>query len=146
MEEETLHRDKNIIVCSECSGIMRYRSRGVYVCESCGHEALDDFGKVNAFLEKRGPSNVFEIAEGTGLERKRVSALLKEGRLQVAESSSVALVCARCGMPIRFGEYCSSCAEKMRNLDERNSKKGVYNALNDIKQGADGKMRFIDDK
>lgn len=135
----------SLIICCECSGVMQYKGAGTYVCEHCGHEELDDYGVVRRFLEKRGPSNIFEIAEGTGLNRSVISGLFKEGRLEVAKSSAVAVTCARCGMPIRSGEYCSKCDAEMKALGERNKKKGIYNVL---KEGGkdDGKMRFLGDE
>ncbi|MEE3467601.1 MAG: hypothetical protein VZQ83_04105 [Eubacterium sp.] len=132
----------SLIICSECEGVMRYRGAGIYVCEHCGHEEMDDYGKVRAFLEKRGPSNAFEISEGTGLSRTTVINLLKDGRLEVAKSSTVGLVCARCGMAIRTGEYCLKCENEVRQeMDARNQKRGIYNAL---LQETDNKMRFLD--
>ena len=144
--DETYDLDPSIVVCSECSGVMRYRGGGIYRCETCGHEVLDDYGKVRQFLEKRGPSNVFEISAGTGLSRSVVNRMLKEGRLQVSAHSSVNLLCARCGMPIRYGEYCNRCQSEISELDARNRKKGVYNVFNSEQETGDGKMRFLNDK
>ncbi|MBO4396563.1 MAG: hypothetical protein J5819_09490 [Eubacterium sp.] len=141
--DDSYNINPSIIVCSECSGIMRYKGAGRYVCEDCKHEVLDDFGKVRQFLEKRGPSNVFEISAGTGIPRSVVNKLLKDGRLQVSPHSEVGLVCSRCGMAIRFGEYCNRCQEEISNIEARNKKKGIYNVFNEEKE--DGKMRFLQD-
>ena len=140
MSEEYLSANPSLVVCSECSGVMRYRGAGIYVCEDCKHEEMDDYGKVRAFLEKRGPSNVFEISAGTGLSRGAVTRLLKDGRLEVSKSSSVSLVCSRCGLAIRYGEYCSRCQEELKGLEARNKKKGIYNAL---LEETNDKMRFL---
>ena len=145
MSEEGISVKHSIVVCSECSGVMRYKGAGTYVCDDCGHEELDDYGIVRRFLEKRGPSNIFEIAEGTGLPRAVISGLFKDGRLEVARSSAVSVYCKRCGMPIRTGEYCSKCQEEVDKLGERNGKKGTYNALKDLER-EDGSMRFLDKK
>ena len=142
-EENQFAPDPSLVVCRECSGVMQYRGGGIYICEHCGHEEMDDYGKVRAFLEKRGPSNAFEIAEGTGLSRTRVVNLLKDGRLEISRSSSQTLFCERCGMPIRSGEYCSKCENEVKGLEERNRKKGIYNAL--LKE-SDDKMRFLGNK
>ena len=50
---EELTINPALVVCKECSGVMRYRGGGLYVCEECKHEELDDYGKVRQFLEKR---------------------------------------------------------------------------------------------
>ena len=146
MEDEIFDVNPGIIKCSECSGIMRYKGAGIYACEDCGHEEMNDYGKVRAFLEKRGPSNIIEISAGTGLPRAKVSTLLKDGKLEVAPHSATRLYCLRCGMGIRFGDYCSRCQNEVNLLDERNRKKGTYNALKDIEEDKDSRMRFMDDK
>lgn len=145
MAEEGARIKHSTIVCSECSGVMRYKGAGTYVCEDCGHEELDDYGVVRRFLEKRGPSNIFEIAEGTGISRSVISGLFKEGRLEVSKSSQVTIYCHRCGMAIRSGEYCSRCQAEIDKLGERYNKKGTYNALKDM-NNEDGSMRFLDKK
>ncbi len=141
MSEEKNPIKHSTVVCSECSGVMRYKGAGTYVCDTCGHEELDDYGTVRRFLEKRGPSNIFEISEGTGLPRSVISGLFKDGRLEVAKSSAVSVYCKRCGMPIRTGEYCFSCQAEIDRRGER--KKGTYNALKGM-GGDDGSMRFLD--
>ena len=146
MEEQSLSIKPSLVVCTECSGVMRYKGAGTYVCEKCGHEEMNDYGIVRQFLEKRGPSNVFEISAGTGLSRSVIVGLLKEGRLEVAKSSTTGLVCMRCGLQIRHGEYCSRCQAELDSMESRNRKKGIYNAL--MEERGDGKMRFLseDDK
>lgn len=136
--EDLVEVNSEFIVCKECGGMVRYQSSGRHVCEDCGKVYLDDFGKVKAFLEKRGPSNIVEIAAGTGLSRTGVNKLLREGRIQVAENSQVLLLCESCGKPIKYGRYCQKCFDKL----EGNSKKAIYNALSDEDVSPE-KMRFL---
>ena len=143
MSDEAFDFNPSMVVCSKCSGIMRYKGGGAYACEDCGAEVLDDYGKVREFLDKRGPSNVMEIAAGTGLERSVVSKLLKDGRLEVSQHSSTQLFCRRCGMGIRYGEYCSRCQNEVEELHQRNIKKGVYNAIQEQTSEGSTKMRFL---
>ena len=42
----------------------------------------DDFGKIDQYLEKNGPSPAHEISRGTGVPTARVRELLVEGRLE----------------------------------------------------------------
>ena len=142
--DDELDFNPHIVVCRECEGAMIYKGTGRYVCEKCGHEEFDDYGKVRRFLETNGPSNIFEISEGTGLPRTKVTKLFKEGRLEVAKNSDAALICRRCGMPIRAGEYCSRCEAEMSGLENRNRKRGIYNVLNEDGTTKDGKMRFLE--
>lgn len=143
-ESNSRNIDQSTVVCTECKGYMQYKGAGVYACEKCGHEAMDDFGVVRQFLEIRGPSNILEISEATGLDRHKISHLLREGRLEVSKYSEVALCCNRCGMPIRTGEFCHKCQQEMDALNERNQKRGIYNSLKDDLAKGEGKMRFVD--
>ena len=141
MSEDIFNAKAALIVCRECSGVMRYQGAGVYKCDDCGHEEMDDYGKVRAFLEKHGPSNVFEIAAGTDLSRTTIVNLLKDGRLEVCKASSSHLVCKRCGMAIRAGEYCFRCEEELKAMGAKNQKKGTYNMLKE--EASEDKMRFL---
>ena len=145
MSREDFDLDPSTVVCTECSGVMRYKGGGTYVCQDCGHEVMDNYGKVRQFLEKRGPSNVFEISAGTGLSRAVVNNMLKDGRLQVSAHSSVNLICSRCGVPIRFGEYCNKCQADLNELDARNKRKGVINVFSKETGTGEEKMRFLKD-
>ena len=71
------------VKCSNCSGPMQHRGSGVYVCQNCGEEYLSDFGKIKKYLDENGPSDAFEIAQETGVSRKVIGELLREGRMQV---------------------------------------------------------------
>ena len=111
--DENMNIDPALVVCEKCGGIVRPRGSGVFACEDCGHEVMDDYGKVKTFLEKRGPSNILEISVGTGLERSVVSKLLSDGRIQVHQNATAGPTCANCGTPIQRGKYCTVCMSEM---------------------------------
>ncbi len=133
MSDEELEFDPGTVICEKCGGIVKFRGSGKYECSECGNIVLDDFGKVRDFLEKRGPSNIMEIAYATGLEKSVVSKLLMDGRIQVLQHSTNAKNCSRCGIPITRGKYCSECAELLSKIKKK--------ALTTKKDSS--KMRFL---
>lgn len=147
MEGDVVDINPATIVCTECGGMMLYKGAGVFRCEKCGHEEMNDYGKVRAYLEKNGPSNILEISAATDLPKHVISNLLKEGRLEVAsKANGGGHFCKRCGMGIRMGDYCSRCQSELDGLDDRNRKKGVYNSLKDSTGDSDSRMRFLGDE
>ncbi len=121
MSDEELEFDPGTVLCEKCGGIVKFRGSGEYECVDCGNVVLDDFGKVRQFLEKRGPSNIMEIAYATGLDKSVVSKLLMDGRIQVMQHTTEGKRCSRCGIPIARGKYCSEC----RQLISDSSRKGA---------------------
>ncbi len=75
--------EPNTIKCSACSGPMLHKGSGLYECQKCGKEYLSDFGKIKRYLEENGPSDALEIAQETGVNRKVIAELLREGRMQI---------------------------------------------------------------
>ncbi|MBR1477725.1 MAG: hypothetical protein IJ608_07165 [Lachnospiraceae bacterium] len=74
--------EKKPTFCSKCGRPLTFRGRGAYECEHCGFMEYDDFGKIDQYLEKNGPSPAHEISRGTGVPTARVRELLVEGRLE----------------------------------------------------------------
>lgn len=128
------------IICPNCKIPMKYQYAGLYKCEKCGAEQLDDFGLIKRYLDENGPTNALELSEKTGVKRAKISEFLRSGRIEVAESSTSYIHCKGCGSPIRYGDYCASCAHEMHI-------KGAYVGPSAPSSGTtDTKMRFLDKK
>jgi len=110
---EKLIVDNKPVQCTVCKGKMFYVDSGRYECRACGHEELDDFGKVKQFLEENGPTPVLQIAYATGVTAEIIELFLKKGRLEIPEGSKYYLHCERCGCSIRYGRYCPSCVQEL---------------------------------
>lgn len=96
--------------CDMCGGDLEYKGIGQYRCVACGHELLDDYGKIKRYFEKHGPASVVQISKDTGVSREKIDILLKRGTAELPVGSAFALKCQKCGMPIRYGRYCTVCA------------------------------------
>ena len=145
MSDDELEFDPGTVICEKCGGIVKFRGSGEYECAECGNVVLDDFGKVRQFLEKRGPSNIMEIAYATGLDKSVVSKLLMDGRIQVLQRTSEGKKCARCGIPISRGKYCSECGEMISKVSRKGAsveaKKDKMHFLNNENAKKTGKKK-----
>ena len=97
-------------ICPKCGGKYTFQGAGRYVCESCGYEFYDDFGKVKAFVDKNGPSPSIIISEETGVSLTKINKFLRQGRMEIPDGSGGYIPCERCGEPIRYGRFCPTCA------------------------------------
>lgn len=127
--------DNSQFMCPNCNILMKYKYAGIYVCEKCGAEELNDFGKIKKYLAENGPTNAVELSAKTGVRRSKIGEYLRLGRVEIPENSSVFIHCKGCGVPIRFGNYCANCV-RSKNIQ------GAY--IGEVAKNADNKMRFLD--
>lgn len=127
--------DNSQFMCPNCNILMKYKYAGIYVCEKCGAEELNDFGKIKKYLAENGPTNAVELSAKTGVRRSKIGEYLRLGRVEIPENSPVFIHCKGCGVPIRFGNYCANCV-RSKNIQ------GAY--IGEVAKNADNKMRFLD--
>ncbi len=135
---ELTFSDEMPFICPECKLPMKYKYGGLYVCEQCGAEQLNDFGKVKQYLTEHGPTNAIDLAAETGVRRSKIGEYLRMGKVEIPENSTVYIHCKSCGVPIRFGDYCAKCAHA-KNIQ------GAF--IGDVAKNPnseDTKMRFLD--
>lgn len=101
-------------VCPDCSGNMVYKGLGEYVCEKCGYQVFDDYGKVRNYIEQHPGATQAEVAMNTGVSQGKIRQLLIEERIEVAPNSPIFMHCALCNAEIRSGKYCEACAQKVK--------------------------------
>lgn len=95
-------------LCERCLGRMIYIDAGVYRCQLCGNEALDDLGKMKRYVERNGAMSVDEIERGTGVSRELIELCLKDGKLEMPKEQFT-IRCGRCGCGIPSGRFCQKC-------------------------------------
>ena len=106
---EKLVTDRKPVKCDKCGGKMIYSHSGIYTCEVCENELLDDFGKVKRYLDEHGPDVAVMISEVTGVPVKVITLMLREGRIEITENSRSFIKCEKCGCSLRYGRFCSPC-------------------------------------
>lgn len=134
-------------VCEECGGVMIFKGVGEYHCEDCGAVAYDDYGKVRLYIEEHKGATASEIEASTGVPQRSIRQMLRESRIEVAESSKMFLHCELCGKDIRSGRYCRECEEKYhRNIEEEKRqelRKLAQGFGAEKKTAEEGEKRFI---
>ena len=81
-----LQRLKNITAyqCPECkSRRIEYIGLGKYQCKKCGHEMLDNYGKVRECIDMYGPVTMQEVMDITGLSREDIRELSESGSITI---------------------------------------------------------------
>lgn len=133
--------------CTKCGGVMIYKGLGEYQCEQCKESEFDDYGKVRNYVEKNVGASVANISEETGVSRKSINNMIKEGRFEITQDSRTFMKCEGCGVDIRSGRFCPKCeAEYHRRVEaavreqQKHDFKGVH-----IKgdEGQDGSIRYF---
>lgn len=135
IRKAALYSDDANFVCPKCDILMKYKHGGLYVCEKCGAEQLNDFGKVKKYLNDHGPTNAIDLAANTGVRRARIGEFLRLGKVEIPENSTTFIHCKSCGTAIRFGNYCANCVHT-KNIQ------GAY--IGDTPKKKLEKMRFLD--
>ena len=135
VRKNALYSDDDNSVCPNCDILMKYKHGGLFVCEKCGAEQLNDFGKVKKYLNEHGPTNAIELAANTGVRRSRIGEFLRLGKVEIPEGSATFIHCKSCGTAIRFGNYCANCVHT-KNIQ------GAY--IGDTPKKVPEKMRFLD--
>jgi predicted amidophosphoribosyltransferase len=100
--------------CENCGGLLRDSGLGIYICSQCGCETLSEFGKVKKYIEENGPSNAYNISQGTGVSVSKIDKFLRQGKIEIPEGSESYISCEMCGTDIRYGRYCPACATKLK--------------------------------
>ena len=68
--------------CSVCGGPVTYRGRGTYECQDCKNIDLDDFGRIDQYLEANGPTSAPVISRALKIPIAKVRDLIAQGRLE----------------------------------------------------------------
>ena len=122
--EKVINLEQNLYnrpcYCPKCNGVMIFVGCGSYRCEDCQNEMKDDWGKVRDYLyepENRG-KNALDIEQDLGIPRRKVQAMLREGKIQYATDGLSNLKCQFCGAIITHGKYCEPCEKQLHKAKE----------------------------
>ncbi|MCL2051261.1 MAG: hypothetical protein FWG91_06000 [Lachnospiraceae bacterium] len=133
------------VTCSLCEGVVVFKGLGQFKCEECGNFEYDDYGKAREFIEKMPGANVYQIAEATGVSRKAINNMIKDGRFEITRDSKSFLVCEVCGVNIRSGRACQNCEAAYHKAYEedlrRTNIKGGFGKA-ERNEDAEGHKRF----
>lgn len=100
--------------CRRCRRIFMY-STGPQICDACKKLEDEEFEKVRVFVRDFPGATVQEVSRETQVPTHLIYRFLKEGRLEVSESSPIALQCENCGTRIKSGRFCVTCSKRLAN-------------------------------
>lgn len=135
--------------CEKCGGVMVFVGVGEYHCEDCEHVQYDDYGKVRMHIEKNPGATAYDVEMATGVKQRTIRQMLKENRLEIADSSKVMLFCEYCKKPIKSGRLCVECEKRLhRKLESEQRQRIVHNMAGIATNhgGEQGQRRFVRDK
>jgi len=127
-------------VCHGCKKIFQYIT-GPIMCPRCKQLEEEMFLKVKDYLRENPGANVYEVNQETGVSAALIEKFLKQGRLQVAADSPMALTCERCARKISTGRYCNACKNEISA--ELNEMKRSFVESEKKHDDAGAKMRFL---
>lgn len=130
--------------CSNCGEKMKFKGLGEFVCENCGIQEYNDYGKVRNYIEAHRGCNAIEIEAATGVPRKAIHQMLREERIEVTKDSKVFLKCEHCGKDILTGRYCEKCENIIKGFSEKKPerKSSVKGFGKSTASTLDGEIRF----
>ena len=98
--------------CKRCRKIIMY-AMGPQLCDDCKRLEEEDFNKVRKFVRDYPGATIQEVSDATEVSQNTIHKYLREGRLEVAENSPIAIQCEGCGARIRSGRFCPKCSNSL---------------------------------
>jgi flagellar operon protein (TIGR03826 family) len=98
--------------CRRLRKIIMY-TMGPKLCEDCKKLEEEEFQKVRKFVREYPGATIQEVSAATEVPQNTIHKYLKDGRLEVAENSPIAIQCEKCGARIRSGRFCAQCSASL---------------------------------
>lgn len=106
----------NIVQCIFCKKpFMQISGK---ICPECLEQIDKDFVVVRDYIWENKTTNIDTVSEKTGIDRKKIVYLIKEGRLIIdsPDGEGGGLIhCESCKKSIKTGRLCESCADSIAN-------------------------------
>lgn len=128
-------------VCRRCRKIFQHIV-GPEICPQCKQFEEVLFVRVKDYLRENPGANIYQIHQETTVSAAMIERFLRQGRLQVAPDSPIALGCERCGNKISTGRYCGPCASEV-TAELNQAKQEMSDELKKNVQDDSAKMRFL---
>ncbi|NLJ34501.1 MAG: MerR family transcriptional regulator [Firmicutes bacterium] len=99
--------------CRRCGKMFVYLGRDV--CPQCRAEEEQEFEEVRDYLRKSPYADLEELHRETGVKKETILSFLREGRLEVLDTSLGGLGrCRICGTKISQGRICQECLRSFK--------------------------------
>ena len=128
--------------CRRCKRIFMY-AIGPQICEACKKLEEEEFERVRQFLKEFPGATIQEVSKETNVSTQLIYRFLKEGRIEVAENSPIALQCESCGVRINSGRFCVNCSKRIAN-EMINAGRSLKESLKDYDEKEnEGGLRYL---
>lgn len=127
-------------ICRRCKRMFKYYGVGHFYCPSCAEVDRQIFEKVKTYLYEEGPRTMDEIAVATGVSIQQIELYLRQGRLEIPENSPIFIKCENCGVEMRSGRFCLTCANKLKG-DWHGKYQYVEDEIGELRATAQIKMK-----
>ena len=133
--------------CKRCKKIFMH-AVGPQLCDLCKQKEEEDFEKVRKFLRDYPGATIQEVSKATEVSAQLIYRFLRDGRIEVAADSPIALLCENCGVRITSGRFCVNCSKKLAN-EMMATGKSLRDSIDQRRSGAaDDKargLRYLDE-
>jgi flagellar operon protein (TIGR03826 family) len=130
--------------CKKCGKLFSYIG-GSFICPACKDEEEALFQAIKKYLRENPGASVSQVSSELGIGIERIKKFLKDGRLEIiGDDGQPALICERCGKPIKTGRFCEDCNRNITIELLRTTEKWDVNNTNKNRDRGVG-MRYLTD-
>ncbi len=100
-------------ICNRCRRLFQYLGFGHLYCPVCKIVDDEDFAKVKEYIYSHGLATAQEVEKNTQVSMRHIDRYLREGRLEIPDSSPIFIHCFKCKTNIKSGRFCADCASQL---------------------------------
>lgn len=135
-------KDGGLQSCLRCGNMFLYTGIGKCICENCKKEDEEAFQSVKNYIYNHPLATLMEVSKETEVRVIRIKNYLKDGRLVIADNSPIFINCEICGVSIKYGRFCRSCADSLSGEMRKTLQVEEYQIGE--RPTPSSKMRFLD--
>ncbi len=99
--------------CPRCGKIYAQTFRNL--CPACIKLSDQECSLCNKFLKENRSATIDQLSKETGVETVQILQFIREGRISIAKNPNIKIACETCGGPIREGNLCVNCRNRLIN-------------------------------
>jgi rRNA maturation endonuclease Nob1 len=101
--------------CHACGKVFMKVSKPV--CPECARKELETVKRIREYLKPKERRNapLVQISQDLDISIRYIEYLVREKYFDLTRYPSLQYKCKNCDTLITLGEYCTSCADKLRN-------------------------------
>ncbi len=142
MQGSKIRKDSVVKTCKRCGRMFQFYGFGYGYCETCAVIDNEIFHKVKEYIWEHGTASGNDVSEALGVSLKQIFTYLREGRLEIPDTSPIFIRCESCNQQIRYGRYCQECGTRLRK-DLTSATRAELYEIGEAPSTKSGKMHFL---